>query len=126
MYLLVSGIDLKNMPPCKDVLLNKIERSNRIVRMMKCGKNIIDRPEPIDGWYLDEKGEFALSYYSGLAFPEDITNLTNETERTESDLDKDDEQLTVSESDSDWSNECDEDNYEESDDEDGSWLPKKK
>lgn len=99
------------MPPCQKVLLNKIKRTNTVVRMIKSAhKNFIEVPKPVDGYCLDGSKKFEIEYFPGYAYPGDIAELmtdsqidNNDTENneneTESNLCSSDEEFE----------ECDED-----------------
>lgn len=96
------------MPPCKTVLINKINRTNYLARMIKCSsQNIIDAPE--NGWFMNESGELEIEYFTGSPYPETITDIAC------AEIGEEEEETRVS---SDDEGESDED----ADDED--WNPK--
>lgn len=100
------------MPPCKNVLLKKIERTDFLSKMIKnaTSNNI---GQPTTGWMYDENGDMQLEYFSGNPFPENISQIP--IDRSQND-DDDEDGSVCSSSDE----EIDED--EESEDE---WVPKK-
>lgn len=64
------------MPPCESVLLNKIKRTQNVARMIKLsGHNVIDLPKAIDGYFKNEKNEYALEYFPGCPYPENVADL---------------------------------------------------
>lgn len=71
------GLDFKNLPPSKSVLINKIERSNYLARMIKYSHaNTISTPEI--GWLKNELGELEIDYFTGNPYPESITDIVPE------------------------------------------------
>lgn len=67
------------MPPCQTVLLNKIKRTNNVTRMIKsAGKIFIEIPKAIDGFCLNDNNEFAIEYFSGYPYPENIESIMNQ------------------------------------------------
>lgn len=69
------------MPPCQKVLLNKIKRTNTIVRMIKSAdKNFIEVPKPVDGYCLDGSKNFEIEYFPGHAYPGDIAELMKDSQ----------------------------------------------
>lgn len=105
------GVDFKNMPPCKKVLMNKIERSQYLARMMKNSVNgTIDKPGI--GWILSETGDIEIDYFSGDPFPEDVATLPIDLQEDS----EDEEGGHLSSSDEE---------YDERDDSDDEWEPNK-
>lgn len=93
------------MPPCKKVLLKKIERTSYIAQIIKSSsRNIIETPK--SGWFVNENGELEVEYFSGSPYPETIAEMTcdddsdnDETFQFSSD---DDEECEENLSDDDW------------------------
>lgn len=98
---LFTGVDFKNMPPCKGVLFKKIQRVVYLANMIKCSnENRIGRTE--GGWILNECNEFEIDFFDGSPFPDLITNISIDNPK-----DNDDDE----------DNEDDEDEYFDSSDE---------
>lgn len=82
------------MPPCRTVLMNKIKRTNTVTRMIKsAGENSIEKPKAIDGYCLNENNEFAIEYFPGYPYPENIEAILsqNHCDNNNSDQNTDDE-----------------------------------
>lgn len=95
------------MPPCKIVLLNKVERTKYLSRSIKnAANNAIEQPEK--GWIINENEFMEIDYFDGDPFPE----ITMDEKNYES---EDDENAHISEDESDESDE-----YDKSDEE---WQP---
>lgn len=65
------------MPPCENVLLKKIHRTNVITSIIKkaCEQTIdIDLEE---GWYINEAKKMAIQYFSGSPYPASIADITS-------------------------------------------------
>lgn len=106
----ISGIDFKNMPPCKKVLLNKIKRTCYLSQIMqRSNQGAIERPD--DGWILTENNELEIDYFVGNPFPDNITNTSIDENIDEN---EDDAVCEISSS---------EDESEVSDDSDVDWNP---
>lgn len=82
------------MPPCRSVLLKKIERTEYLSHMIKyaCNKDIA---EPRSGWIVGNSGEFQIEYFTGNPFPEIVTKISFEDEQD----DTDDEEVACSSND---------------------------
>lgn len=90
------------MPPCESVLLNKINRTLKVTRMIKsCKENLIVLPEANDGYCLNESNVFSIEYFSGSPYPENIADLLkgNVNNNHNNNLDSDDESSDVCSSD---------------------------
>lgn len=99
------------MPPCRNVLKNKIERTQYLSQMIK-NASLNHIGDPTKGWIIDENGDMEINYFTGNPFPDSIAKITiNESE-------PEDEEDYISSSDYD-SN--DDDEVEDSNDE---WDPK--
>lgn len=101
------------MPPCKKVLLKKIERTEYLSDMIKNASNN-DIGQPQAGWLVNENG-FEIDYFDGNPFPENIMEIPLEQQKNDNGNNSDDEEWNYSSND-----ECDD--TEETDDE---WEPKK-
>lgn len=101
------GVDFKNMPPCRDVLLNKMKRTNYLAEIIKHStENIIKTPK--EGWIMNENNEMEIEYFACSPYPEDIANIM-----IADDTDEEDSNIHVSSSD-------DDESYSD-DFEDGEW-----
>lgn len=68
------GLDFKNMPPCKSVLVNKIARVDYLTRILKSPcESIIGAPD--SGWQTND-GKLEIRYFSGSPYPESIADMT--------------------------------------------------
>ena len=99
------------MPPCKKVLLKKIERTEYLSRMIKSASNK-NIAEPQKGWLVNENGEFEIDYFEGDPFPQTITEISSEVQID----DTDDEECQVSS----------DDEFDDGEDTDDEWLPNSK
>lgn len=62
------------MPPCRNVLQNKIERTQYLSKMIKnASRNHIG--DPTKGWVLDENGDMEINYFTGNPFPDNIAKI---------------------------------------------------
>lgn len=108
------GVDFKNMPPCRAVLLNKIKRTNDLSRMIKLAhnKNI---STPKNGYIINSKNEMEIDYFSGDSYPTSITNIAADISEQDT---EDDADLHITFSDGEY-------DYDE-DFEDDVWEPNNK
>lgn len=68
------------MPPCQKVLINKIKRTQSLTRMIKSSnENSMQLPEAYDGYRLNESKEFEIAYFSGYPYPQNFSDVMNET-----------------------------------------------
>lgn len=96
------------MPPCKKVLLHKMQRTQYLAQMIKHSTDgHIAQPE--SGWIIDENGTMEIDYFDGNPFPENITTTSfdeNEDDPEESEYasysSADDEVDDMKDSDDDW------------------------
>lgn len=89
----IPGVDFKNMPPCRNVLLRKIHRTKIITSVVKNAcKNVLDL-QLTDGWHIDDNMKITIEYFTGSPYPDNLGDITiNETS-------DDEEESYVSESD---------------------------
>lgn len=90
------------MPPCWNVLLNKVERTKYLSKIIKSAtENSIEEPEK--GWTVNENQFMEINYFDGDPFPDHIADeISSESE------DDDDDENYYSENESDVSDECSE------------------
>lgn len=72
------------MPPCKAVLLSKIQRTHYLAQMVKSAsqKYIVRRTE--EGWIINEENQMLIEYFHGEPYPPIIANMAM-NERDEDD-----------------------------------------
>lgn len=86
--LYITGVEFKNMPPCKKVLYKKIQRANYLAKVMKDSNQNTIENRPESGWILNEFNELEIEYFEGSPYPEHITeisidNLSDEEDESE-------------------------------------------
>lgn len=94
------------MPPCKSVLLKKLQRTSTLAKMIKCSSNNIIVMLK-DGWIINDRGEMEIDFFDGNPYPENITDISIDTNNEE---ENDDEDVYCS---SDESDESDESDYDD-------------
>lgn len=67
------------MPPCRKVLLNKINRTDHLAQIIKNANNDTIS-ESTDGWYINENGIMEIEYFNGDQFPDDVTQFEEKNE----------------------------------------------
>lgn len=67
------------MPPCRKVLLNKINRTDHLAQIIKNANNDTIS-ESGDGWYINENGIMEIEYFDGDQFPDNVTQITEKNE----------------------------------------------
>lgn len=98
------------MPPCKSVLLKKIERTQYLSQMIKKSTdNYIVLAEK--GWLVDENQEMEIEYFSGNPFPDTIANIR--LDDSGDDSEKEEDICLSSDDESDLEDGCDDDSDEE-------------
>lgn len=97
-----SGVDFKNMPPCRNVLLRKIHRKKILTSIIKKAcNNVVDLPLH-NGWYIDDNSRLMIEYFTGSPYPDSLPDISIKEA-------SDEEEYYVSESD-------DSDAYDDEDD----------
>lgn len=111
------GLEFKNMPPCKSVLLNKIKRANSLSQMIKTSsEKTIDLSW--NGWFINENNELEIEYFTGNPFPEIIITMATDNIPENQEEEEDD-------TDQYFSSDDDEENIDMSDDNDDDWNLRK-
>lgn len=90
LFFLLSGLDLKNLPPCKSVLLNKIKRTHILANMIKSSsQNIINLVAVGNGWIMNTDNELEIEYFTGNTYPRCITDIAdNDAAKNDEDEDE--------------------------------------
>lgn len=97
----LKNFEGSNLPPCRDVLHNKIKRTNQIAAIWRFSHST--RPQflnPVEnGWYLDStSNDYAIKWFSGPQCPQTMEEiLVNE----DIDVDEETEDVVISSDDDD-------------------------
>ena len=84
----IKGADASMMPPCQQVLLQKVKRSNYVAFMWKhahTAEPVLEHPED-HGWTL-QNGQYRVKWYDGEQMPGDISNSVIQDVLTDNDSD---------------------------------------
>lgn len=76
------------MPPCENVLMRKIDRTNILTAIIKNARDNVMHIQLTNGWNINENMKIEIEYFPGSPYPADIT----EVEINSNSVDDDDEE----------------------------------
>lgn len=112
------GIDLSQMPPCKQVLKLHMQRANfQTLIWRNAIFNHPDLPTPeTNGWVENSTGNLDIQWYSENFIPEELQHVLADSTDTEQHVDEDDDEQNESGDIDECNTDDDNDNDDESDD----------